>query len=97
MLAAWGAHRMLALAFRDVVIPQNGVNPEETGFKRLGPEEAERNLTLISMLGLEDPLRDEVPNAIAQCQRAGITVRMLTGAQFCSPELYQHDQRTQHT
>ena len=28
---------------------------------------------------LQDPVRDEVPAAIQQCQRAGITVRMVTG------------------
>ena len=27
----------------------------------------------------QDPVRDEVPMAIKQCQRAGITVRMVTG------------------
>lgn len=36
-------------------------------------------LTLIGIVGIEDPVRPEVPNAIAQCQRAGITVRMVTG------------------
>lgn len=36
-------------------------------------------LTLIGIVGIEDPVRPEVPKAIAQCQRAGITVRMVTG------------------
>ena len=27
----------------------------------------------------KDPVREEVPDAIRQCQRAGITVRMVTG------------------
>ena len=27
----------------------------------------------------QDPVRDEVPDAIRKCQRAGITVRMVTG------------------
>lgn len=31
------------------------------------------------MLGIEDPVRPEVPEAIQQCQRAGITVLMVTG------------------
>lgn len=29
--------------------------------------------------GIEDPVRPEVPEAIQKCQRAGITVRMVTG------------------
>ncbi|XP_076814824.1 plasma membrane calcium-transporting ATPase 2-like isoform X2 [Clavelina lepadiformis] len=37
------------------------------------------NLTCISITGIEDPVRPEVPDAIKQCQRAGITVRMVTG------------------
>lgn len=36
-------------------------------------------LTLIGVVGIEDPVRGEVPDAIAKCQRAGITVRMVTG------------------
>ncbi len=31
------------------------------------------------IVGIEDPVRDEVPEAIRKCQRAGITVRMVTG------------------
>lgn len=38
-----------------------------------------RKLTLLCVLGIEDPVRPEVPEAIQQCQRAGITVRMVTG------------------
>uniref|UniRef100_A0A8C7ZGM2 Calcium-transporting ATPase n=1 Tax=Oryzias sinensis TaxID=183150 RepID=A0A8C7ZGM2_9TELE len=36
-------------------------------------------LTCISVVGIEDPVRPEVPDAIKKCQRAGITVRMVTG------------------
>ncbi|MEE6480306.1 hypothetical protein FKM82_012530 [Ascaphus truei] len=36
-------------------------------------------LTCISIVGIEDPVRPEVPDAIKKCQRAGITVRMVTG------------------
>ncbi|XP_034724795.1 plasma membrane calcium-transporting ATPase 2 isoform X4 [Etheostoma cragini] len=37
------------------------------------------NLTAICVVGIEDPVRPEVPDAILKCQRAGITVRMVTG------------------
>uniref|UniRef100_A0A668AVL9 Calcium-transporting ATPase n=1 Tax=Myripristis murdjan TaxID=586833 RepID=A0A668AVL9_9TELE len=36
-------------------------------------------LTCICVVGIEDPVRTEVPEAIRKCQRAGITVRMVTG------------------
>uniref|UniRef100_A0A672K5G1 Calcium-transporting ATPase n=1 Tax=Sinocyclocheilus grahami TaxID=75366 RepID=A0A672K5G1_SINGR len=37
------------------------------------------NLTCITVVGIEDPVRPEVPEAIRKCQQAGITVRMVTG------------------
>ncbi|KAG8589061.1 hypothetical protein GDO81_006237 [Engystomops pustulosus] len=37
------------------------------------------DLTCIAVVGIEDPVRPEVPEAIQKCQRAGITVRMVTG------------------
>ncbi|XP_020662264.1 plasma membrane calcium-transporting ATPase 2 isoform X6 [Pogona vitticeps] len=37
------------------------------------------DLTCICVVGIEDPVRQEVPEAIRKCQRAGITVRMVTG------------------
>uniref|UniRef100_A0A3B4A5F1 Calcium-transporting ATPase n=1 Tax=Periophthalmus magnuspinnatus TaxID=409849 RepID=A0A3B4A5F1_9GOBI len=36
-------------------------------------------LTCICVVGIEDPVRPEVPDAIRKCQQAGITVRMVTG------------------
>ncbi|KAM3878054.1 LOW QUALITY PROTEIN: plasma membrane calcium-transporting ATPase 2 [Diretmus argenteus] len=37
------------------------------------------DLVAITVVGIEDPVRPEVPDAIMKCQRAGITVRMVTG------------------
>ncbi|XP_071753889.1 plasma membrane calcium-transporting ATPase 2 isoform X10 [Centroberyx gerrardi] len=37
------------------------------------------DLVAITVVGIEDPVRPEVPDAIQKCQRAGITVRMVTG------------------
>ncbi|XP_055504236.1 plasma membrane calcium-transporting ATPase 2 isoform X7 [Leucoraja erinacea] len=37
------------------------------------------DLTCIGVVGIEDPVRPEVPDAIKKCQQAGITVRMVTG------------------
>jgi Ca2+-transporting ATPase len=31
------------------------------------------------MVGIKDPLREEIPLAVKQCHQAGVTVRMITG------------------
>jgi len=42
-------------------------------------DELESDLVLLGFLGLEDPLRTEVPDAVAKCHTAGIDVVMITG------------------
>jgi P-type Ca2+ transporter type 2C len=37
------------------------------------------DFSFLGLIGLEDPIRPEVPNAIAQCNDAGIRVIMITG------------------
>lgn len=36
----------------------------------------------LAVVGIQDPLRPEVPAAILQCQASGITVKMLTGGKL---------------
>lgn len=36
-------------------------------------------LTLLGILGIEDPIRPEVEGAVGQCKAAGVVVRMVTG------------------
>ena len=66
--------RVLALAYRDTSI-KTQAEAETADLKHL-----ETDITLVALLGIQDPLRPEVVPALKQCQRAGITVRMLTGA-----------------
>ncbi|MFF5211114.1 cation-translocating P-type ATPase [Streptosporangium sp. NPDC000396] len=40
---------------------------------------AERDLTLLGLVGLEDPPRDDVAEAIGKCRLAGIKLAMITG------------------
>ena len=37
------------------------------------------DLILLGIFGIQDPVRDEVPHAVASVQRAGVCVRMVTG------------------
>jgi Ca2+-transporting ATPase len=39
----------------------------------------ECNLVILAIVGIADPLRPEVPEAVAACARAGVVVRMCTG------------------
>lgn len=42
-------------------------------------ENAEKDLIIIGIAAISDPLRPEVPQAIADCHTAGVIVRMVTG------------------
>ncbi|KAI9230922.1 MAG: PMCA-type calcium-translocating P-type ATPase [Piptocephalis tieghemiana] len=78
------ALRTIALAYREVegddddddhhhhhpVDEEDGEDEEEKWVK---------DLTLVAILGIADPLREGVPKAVEACQRAGVKVRMVTG------------------
>ncbi|CAF1053389.1 unnamed protein product [Rotaria sp. Silwood1] len=65
----------------------NGLRTICIAYKDLGKEKQDWNnedkiindLICIAILGIEDPVRNEVPEAIEKCQRAGVVVRMITG------------------
>ena len=42
-------------------------------------EDIFHDMTLLSIVGIQDPLRDGVSKAVKQCQDAGVKVRMVTG------------------
>ena len=42
-------------------------------------EDVFQDMTLLAILGIQDPLRDGVSQAVKQCQAAGVVVRMVTG------------------
>lgn len=43
------------------------------------PEAVEKDLTIIGLVGIGDPIRKEAAEAIATCRQAGITTIMITG------------------
>ncbi|VDD74998.1 unnamed protein product [Mesocestoides corti] len=77
--------RTIAIAYKNYV--GSGVTPESNEFpmpsgKRQDLDDENGlicDLTCLAIVGIEDPVRPEVPAAIRKCQRAGITVRMVTG------------------
>ncbi len=66
---ARSGHRVLAIATRR----------GEPGQQELTFADVEGGLVLEGLIGLIDPPRDEAVAAVADCQRAGITVKMITG------------------
>lgn len=61
--------RVIAIAVRDL----DGMEVSET------PDANEVDLTLLGLVGIEDPPRLGVADSIAACRRAGIRVAMVTG------------------
>ncbi|XP_044207103.1 plasma membrane calcium-transporting ATPase 1-like isoform X2 [Thunnus albacares] len=64
--------RTICLAYRDFPTADGEPDWDNEGHILTG-------LTCIAVVGIEDPVRPEVPEAIRKCQRAGVTVRMVTG------------------
>ncbi|MCG8690530.1 MAG: HAD-IC family P-type ATPase, partial [Minwuiales bacterium] len=67
-MAAEG-QRVLALA----------VKPTDGHHRDLSFDDVDDDLTLLGLLGLIDPPREEAVAAVAECQAAGIRVKMITG------------------
>ncbi|KRZ70647.1 Plasma membrane calcium-transporting ATPase 3 [Trichinella papuae] len=73
--------RTICLAYKDFVAS----SPENNQIQYRGQIDWDdenavvKDLTCIAIVGIQDPVRPEVPDAIRKCQRAGITVRMVTG------------------
>lgn len=64
--------RVIAFAF----VSRGGITPSDKSF---ADSSIESDLTFVGLMGLEDPPRPEVPEAIKKCREAGIKVIMITG------------------
>ncbi|XP_065370721.1 plasma membrane calcium-transporting ATPase 2 isoform X2 [Calliphora vicina] len=73
--------RTISIAYRDFVPGKAAINEVHIDNEPNWDDEENMmtNLTCLCVVGIEDPVRPEVPDAIRKCQRAGITVRMVTG------------------
>jgi len=69
--------RTLAVCYRDFPSwpPANArMNDDEVEY-----EDLSLNMTLIGIVGIEDPLREGVRESVGKCHRAGVTIKMCTG------------------
>ncbi|KAG9257789.1 uncharacterized protein F5Z01DRAFT_647092 [Emericellopsis atlantica] len=70
--------RTIGIAYRDFESwPPSGAKTTSDG--DLDIDDLLQNLCFVSLVGIQDPLRPGVPEAIAKCQKAGVSVRMVTG------------------
>ncbi|CAH1783922.1 unnamed protein product [Owenia fusiformis] len=73
--------RTICVAYKDYV--QGNGEPNQVQYTTEPDWEDEDSivtgLTCLCVVGIQDPVRPEVPHSIRQCQNAGITVRMVTG------------------
>jgi magnesium-transporting ATPase (P-type) len=61
---------------RVVAVAMRTINPE---YRELKFADIEGNLILLGIFGIIDPPREEAITAVAECQKAGIRVKMITG------------------
>ena len=70
--------RTIAMVFKDFQQwPPHGAHTLEEDVADF--EDIFANMTLLGVVGIQDPLRDDVSQAVKQCQDAGVMVRMVTG------------------
>ena len=72
--------RTIGLVYRDFASwpPQNASTMEDDPSSAKF-EDIFRDMTWIGVVGIQDPLRPEVPAAIQKCNHAGVQVKMVTG------------------
>lgn len=70
------AHDLASRGFRVIALAAGSIRLEQN---EVFSEEHLHGLTLIGFVGIIDPLRAEVKDAVAACRHAGIEVAMITG------------------
>jgi Ca2+-transporting ATPase len=68
---------MRTLAFAHAVLPDD--TPHDADALHGRREALESGLVFAGFVAIRDPLRDDVQEALAECRRAGIEVKMITG------------------
>ncbi|CAI5493283.1 unnamed protein product [Closterium sp. Naga37s-1] len=73
-IAAMAASSLRCIALASAPVPSTSV-PDDTESWQF----PDTSLSLLAIVGIKDPCRPGVPEAVARCQKAGVKVRMVTG------------------
>ncbi|KAH7302250.1 hypothetical protein KP509_23G062400 [Ceratopteris richardii] len=76
VIEGMAAESLRCVAFAYMELNETEVPPEDKLEEWKIPEGP---LTFLAIIGIKDPCRPEVPEAVRRCQAAGIKVRMITG------------------
>ena len=72
--------RTIGFVYKDYMTwPPTGTNKMEDDAGLAVFDDVFRDMTWIGVVGIQDPLRPEVPPAIRKCHSAGVQVKMVTG------------------
>ncbi len=72
--------RVLAFASKELPTPApSSLVKENAGGEEVVSSELEKDMAFLGLIGLQDPPRPEVPEAIKKCHGAGIRIIMITG------------------
>ncbi|TAQ87164.1 hypothetical protein B7494_g4503 [Chlorociboria aeruginascens] len=72
--------RTIGLVYRDFDRwPAKGARTSETDKNEVVFEDIFRQTVFLGVVGIQDPLREGVPEAVRVCQKAGVVIRMVTG------------------
>lgn len=70
------ALRTIVLAYKEVdLVNDDLISEDDKGVKKIEAE----GLIIYAILGIKDILRQEVPGAVQDCFKAGISIKMVTG------------------
>lgn len=72
--------RTIGICYRDFdTWPPKSARRGDGGKNEIEFEDIFQHMTLVGMVGIQDPLRDGVYDSVRLCQKAGVVVRMVTG------------------
>lgn len=77
-MLAYNLSEFASHSLRTILLCYRNISPDEMspGFQA---ESLERDLIILGLTGIKDPLKNGIPEAVNSCKRAGIVVRMVTG------------------